>query len=106
MLNGERFRAELEKAARDMAAGQYGGLVDRANAQRALLWADVGAEAIDDSDTGRATRFLLATIVNLLDQHMMFMHNFIWKCTNRILVPLLVPLWISALALLLIALKS
>lgn len=101
MLNGERFRAELEAAAHDMAMGKRGSLMGEPNAERARLWANLGAEAIDDSDADRAIRFLLAATVNLLEQHMLIMQNIVWKSAGRILV----PAWLSAVALLWIALK-
>ena len=102
MLNGERFRAELQRSADDIRTGRVP--IDLKCAERALIWKEIGGEAIDQNDT-QAMCFLLAAIGNLLDQHMIIVQGAISINLQKRIRLILVPLWISALALLLIALK-
>jgi hypothetical protein len=100
MLDGNRFRADCEKAVQEINEGLVGR--DPAAASRASKWAQLGAEAIDDNNADRATRYLLALIGNLSDQNVINTQAVIQSCTRWILI----PLWVSALALLWIALNS
>lgn len=100
MLNGDRFRADCELAAQQIHAGRIGTGAPAA-ARRASKWADFGAEAIDDGDANKATRYLLALIGNLSDQHSINTQAIIRSSTRWILV----PLWIAALALMGIAFR-
>lgn len=99
MLNGERFRAELEADADLMSRGWHAKYVGVGAVQKVRAWAKGGAEAIDDPDAGKASRYLLAATVNLMEQHAMLLEAMIVKSAAR----LLWPLWIATLALLWIA---
>ena len=101
MFNGVRYRAECEKAVREINLGLVTG-ADPAAASRASIWAEVGAEAIDDNDADKATRYLLAMMAHLSDQNAINTQGIISRYARRILL----PLWVSALALLWIALTS
>jgi hypothetical protein len=105
MISGEQFRTELESDADLMASGRLGDLMGEPNARRARLWAKVGAEAIDDPDADKAIRYLLAATVNLIEQHAITMQSVINDHVRRTRKSLLVPLWISTVALVWIALK-
>lgn len=100
MLNGDRFRADCEKAIQEISKGLVGR--DPAAASRAGKWATLGAEAIDDKDADRATRYLLALIGNLSDQNAINTQAIIQSCARWVLV----PLWVAALALIWIAFRS
>ena len=92
MLDGAHFRREAMDAAEKL---EMRGTHDPATVSRARLWADHGAELIDEQDSERATRYLLALIGTLSDQNAINTQNAIGVCTRR----LLVPLWIMALTL-------
>jgi hypothetical protein len=74
--------------------------MNKANAERVRMWAKVGEELIDEPDVGKATRYLLALMVNLMDQHSMVTQNLVGPTLRRIRV----LLWISTIALIWIAL--
>jgi hypothetical protein len=99
MLDGDRFRADCEKAAQEISDGLIGR--DPAAASRARKWGDLGAEAIDAKDADRAIRYLLALVGNLADQNAINTQAIIVSSTRWILV----PLWISSLTLLWMALN-
>lgn len=105
MLDGERFNKELEWSASLMASGRGGPLVDEANADRVRMWSKMGAEAIDSQDESKATRFLIALLVNLTDQHSMRQESLLVFLYQRLRRALLIPLWVSAVALVVLAFK-
>jgi hypothetical protein len=102
MLNGEQFRAELEADADLMSRGWHAKYIGDGAVQRARLWARVGAEAIDHPDASKASRYLSAATVNLLEQHALILQAIIWRSAGH----LRWPVWISTLALLWIAFVS
>ena len=100
MYNGEKFRRDCLGGAEEIETGVK--VADPVAAKRAKLWAEMGAELIDDEDPQRAIRYLLATIGNLADQNAVNTQLAAAMCTWR----LVIPAWLTAVALIWIAVRS
>ena len=100
MYDGEHFRLECLRSAQSTDDGIV--QADPIAADRARKWGGVGGDLIDHEDAEVATRYLLATIGNIMDQNAVNTQLVVATWWRRALL----PLWLSAGALLWIAWKS